>query len=81
MFLNIISPQSTEVQINNFGCFRPRFCTAKAIQGRGQPGLMRRILLRIMPLVQDGSLDLLTSSPARYHCTTDTPIEVQKIPP
>ena len=26
-----------------------------------------------MPLVQDRSLDLLTSSPARYHCTTDAP--------
>ena len=26
-----------------------------------------------MPLVQDRSLHLLTSGPARYHCTTDTP--------
>ena len=26
-----------------------------------------------MPLMQDRSLDLLTSSPARYHCTTDAP--------
>ena len=25
-----------------------------------------------MPLVQDRSRDLLTSSPARYYCTTDT---------
>ena len=24
-----------------------------------------------MPLTQDQSLDLLVSSPARYHCTTD----------
>ena len=22
-------------------CFRPRFCTCKALLGRGQPGLMR----------------------------------------
>ena len=28
-------------------------------------------LLRIMPLVQDQSLDLLISSPAHYHCATD----------
>ena len=26
-----------------------------------------------MPLVQDRLFDLLTSSPARYHCTTDAP--------
>ena len=26
-----------------------------------------------MPLVQDRSLNLLASSPARYHCTTDAP--------
>ena len=25
-------------------------------------------------MVQDRSLDLLTSSPARYHCATDAPI-------
>ena len=55
-------------------CFRPRFCTCKAILGRRHPGLMRWILLGIMPLVQDRSLDLLISSPARYHCTTDAPI-------
>ena len=29
------------------------------------------ILLWIMPLVQDRSLDLLTSNAARYYCTTD----------
>ena len=34
---------------------------------------MRWILLWIMPLVQDWSLDLLTISPMHYHCTTDTP--------
>ena len=32
---------------------------------------MRWMLLWIMPLVQDQSLGLLTSSPACYHCTTD----------
>ena len=26
-----------------------------------------------MPLVQDQSLDLYTSSPAHYHCATDAP--------
>ena len=31
-----------------------------------------------MPLVQDRSLDLSTSSPACYHCTTDAPFEVSK---
>ena len=51
----------------NEWCFRPRFCTCKAILDHGQPGLMKWILLRIMPLVQDWSLDLLTSSPAPYH--------------
>ena len=35
--------------------------------------LMRWILLWIMPLVQDQSLDLLISSPSRYHCVTDAP--------
>ena len=34
----------------------------------GQPGLIRKILLWIMSLVLDWSLDLLTSSPAHYHC-------------
>ena len=42
---------------------------------RGQPGLMGWILLRIMPLMQDRSLDLLISSPARYHCATDAPLD------
>ena len=49
------------------------FCTCNGILGRGQPGRMRWILLCIMPQVQDRSLDLLSSSPARYHCTTDAP--------
>ena len=52
---------------------RPWFCTCKVILGRGQPGLIRWILLWIMPLVQDRSLNLLTCSPARYHCATDAP--------
>ena len=51
-------------------CFRPRFCTCKAILDRGHPGLMRWILLCIMPPVKDRS-ELLTSSPAHFHCTTD----------
>ena len=57
----------------NEWCFRPRFCICKAIMGWGQPGLMRWILLWIMPLVQDQSLNLLTSSPVHYHCATDPP--------
>ena len=43
----------------------------KAILGRGQPGLMRWILLWIMPLAPDRSFDLVTSNPARYQCATD----------
>ena len=42
--------------------FRPRLCTVKATLGRGQLALMRWILFWNMPLVQDRSLDLLTSS-------------------
>ena len=45
------------------GVLRPRFCTKL---DRGQPRLMRWILLWIMPQLQDLSFDLLTSSPARY---------------
>ena len=30
--------------------FRPRFCTCKTILGQGQPGLMRLLLLWIMPV-------------------------------
>ena len=45
----------------------------KAKLGGGQPGLMRWIVLWIMPLVQDQSLDLLTLSPAHYHWATDGP--------
>ena len=57
----------------NDWCLRPGFCTCKAILGRGQPGLMVLILLWIVPLVQDRSLDLLTSSLARCHSTSDAP--------
>ena len=39
--------------------------------GRGHPGLMRQMLLLIMPLVEDRSLDLLTSSPASLHFAMD----------
>ena len=39
----------------------------KAILGWEQPGLMRWILLWIMPLVQDWSLDPLARSPVHYH--------------
>ena len=52
----------------NEWCFRPRFCT-EAKLGQRQPGRMRWILLWIMPLVQDWSLDLLASNLACYHCT------------
>ena len=38
----------------------------------GQPGILRWILLWIMPPVQDRSLHVLTSSPACYHCNTDS---------
>ena len=54
-------------------CFRPQFCTVNAILGLGQPGRMRWILVWTIPLVQDRSLDLLTSNPLRYHCATVAP--------
>ena len=57
----------------NEWCFRPWFCICKAILCRVQPALMGWGLLWIIPLVHDRSLDLLTSSPARYHCTTNAP--------
>ena len=40
----------------------------KKILGRGQPGLMRRIWLWIVPLVQDRSHDIFISSPVCYGC-------------
>ena len=45
----------------------------KAILGPGQPGLLRWILLWIMPLVEDQLLDLLTSSPAHHDWATVAP--------
>ena len=40
---------------------------------------MRWILLWNMPLAQDRSLDLLTSSPALYRCTKDAPLIIAKM--
>ena len=50
--------------------FKATILHCKAILGWGQSEQIRWILLWIMPLAQDRSLDLLASSPARYHCTT-----------
>ena len=50
----------------------------KAILGQIKPGWIRLILLWIMPLAQDQSLDLLASSPALYHCTTDASTNQQQ---
>ena len=69
---DVICRRSIPKNWNNW-CFRPRYCTCKAVLDRGQPGLMGWILLWILSLMQDRSLGLLTSSPARYHCTTDAP--------
>ena len=55
----------------NEWCFRPWFCTVRLYWARDN--VMKWILLWIIPLVQDRSLDLLTSNPACYHCTTDAP--------
>ena len=57
-------------------CFRPRFCTASLYCRTGR---MRWILLWIMPVVQDRTLDLLISSPVRYHCAMDAPMQVYLI--
>ena len=43
----------------------------KVILGLRQPGLMRWILLWIMPWRRIGRSTMLASSPARYHCTTN----------
>ena len=52
----------------NAWCFRIRFWTVRLYWDRGQPGLiMRWILWKIMPLVQDRSLDLLISTTSCYH--------------
>ena len=61
------------VMKQNEWCFRPRFCTVRLYWARGQPWLMRWILCWNMPLVQDRSLHLLTSNPARYQYATDAP--------
>ena len=53
--------------------FKVTILHCEAILDWGQFGLMRWILVCIMPQVQDQSLDLLTSSHAHYHCATDSP--------
>ena len=58
--------------------FLAKILHCRAILGQGQPGLMRWILFWMMPLVQDLSLGLLTSSPTFYHCTTDAPCKLQQ---
>ena len=70
--LKTVSPTMVSKMKWNAWCVRPRFCTYKALLSRRQPGL-RWILLCTIPLVQDRSFDLLTSSPVRYQCTKDTP--------
>ena len=44
--------------------------------GWGQPGPMRWIWVRIMPVVQDWLLNLLTCSPECYHCAMINPCPV-----
>ena len=52
--------------------FKLRYCTVWLYwAGHNLANEMK--LLLIMPLMQDHSLDLLSSSPARYHCATDAP--------
>ena len=63
----------------NDWCFRPRFCTVR-LYCRRQPEQMRSILLWIMPLLHDRSIDLLASSPACYLCSTDASYSV-RFPP
>ena len=66
---------------NNRAIDRLHTCYFKSIKvyfkdkalDREQFWLIRWILLWIMPTVQDQSLHLLTSSPARYYCATDVP--------
>ena len=50
--------------------------TCKAILGREQTGIIRWISVWIMPQVQDRSMDLLTGSPALYHCATTSHVTV-----
>ena len=63
----------------NYWCSRLRFCTIRLNRAANKLGYNEMNLLWIMPLVQDRSLDLLTSSPARYHCTTDAPEARQEL--
>ena len=53
--------------------------TMSGYTGPGHPRLMGWISLWIIRLVQDQSLDVLTSSPACYYYTTDTPKNVNPI--
>ena len=69
----IILPYHQHIKNEMIVVFRPRFCICKAILCRGQPGLMIWNLSWIMLLMQDQSLELFTSRPARYHCATDAP--------
>ena len=50
---------------------RPRFCTVKAILGRGQPELVRWFLAWIIPLVQDHSRDMFINSLSRIYMPND----------
>ena len=63
----------TTAKNNEWMLFKAKILHCKDILVQGQPGLIRLILLWIVPLEQDQSLDLLTSSPACYHCATDAP--------
>ena len=65
-----ISPGKIQL-LEMFGLVGPWFCIV--ILNLGQPGLVRWILLWIMPQVQYRLFDLLTCSLARYHCTMDAP--------
>ena len=59
-------------------CFRPRFCTVR-LYWDGTTCANEMNLLRILSLVQDRSLDLLTSSSARYHWAMDAPTKLHLI--
>ena len=61
------------VQLNGW-CFRPHFCTCKAVYtGPGTTWAYEMDFVMNHARVQDWLLDLLTSSPTRYHCITDVP--------
>ena len=55
----------------NQWCFRPRLRSARLNWTGDNLGEWGEFLLWILPLEQDRSFDLLASSPAHYHCTTD----------